>query len=106
MWEVDGENLKMIEGDFGFELPFTFNDIIISPQDNIKLEIKKEKDADPILTFDFSDIQNNEIKLVLTKVDSEKLNVGNYLYTIDWYQGESFLGNIVNGALFKVVNKA
>lgn len=106
MWEVNGENLKMIEGDFGFELPFTFNDIIISPQDNIKLEIKKEKDADPILTFDFSDIQNNEIKLVLTKADSEKLNVGNYLYVIDWYQGESFLGNIVNGALFKVVNKA
>ena len=45
MWEVNGENVKMIEGDFGFELPFTFNDIVISPQDDIKLEIKKEKDS-------------------------------------------------------------
>lgn len=106
MWEVNGENVKMIEGDFGFELPFTFNDIVISPQDDIKLEIKKEKDDDAILTFIFSDIQNNEIKLLLTKNDSEKLSVGNYLYTIDWYQGESFLGNIINGALFKVANKA
>lgn len=105
MWEVDGENIRMVEGDFGFYLPFTFDDINITAEDIVTLVIKKDKDSEPLLIKSFTDIVDNTVNLILTKEDSEKLVVDNYLYTLDWCNSDAFLGTLINGALFKVIEK-
>ena len=106
MWKVKNVDLQMTEGDWGVELPITFNGITLGAQDSIKLTIKTAKNGEEIVTKDFSDIAGNTINLELDEVDSAKLPVGVYCYLIDWYQAGSFLCNLVESASFKVVDKA
>jgi hypothetical protein len=43
---------------------------------------------------------------MLTEEESALFRVGDYVYSIDWYQDGSFMGNLIKCAAFKVVEKA
>ena len=109
MWALlteDGANISMVEGDYGIVLPIYVNGIEIDPSDSIKLTVKDEKNGTEIFHKDFTGITDNVIPLSLTSTESGDLSVGKYVYTLDWYNGTTFLCNIVNNAILKVVDKA
>lgn len=106
MWVVNGNNLKMTEGDFGIVLPVTVNGITFTANDEIMFTLKRyQNDADPVLTLTFSDIVDNTIEINLTQELSNLLSVGTYVYSLDWYQSGEFMCNIIPSASFKVVDK-
>ena len=105
MFSVKNKDITMIEDDYGFELPITITGTEIASDETIKMtvsdvakEIKIEKA--------FTNIDNNTINFSLTQAESEKLKpTKKYTYSIDWYKGEEFLGNVVNGYEFIVEEK-
>lgn len=106
MWAVSGYSLKMVEGDFGIQLPITIEGTTLTAEDCIKIEIKDKRNGETVLVKDFTNIEDNTFSLELTESESELLAAGFYVYNLDWYQSGEFLGNIITGATFKVVDKA
>ena len=104
MWVAVGQTLQMTEHDFGVELPITIGGVTFTEHDSVLFTLKKA--GETILTRDFSNITHNTVNLSITEAESGSLPVGNYVYTLDWYQDGVFLCNIVPAAAFKVVDKA
>lgn len=106
MWVVNGENLRMAEGDFGIDLPFSFSGIAIGSQDRFKFIFKDTKNGTEILTKDLDPSDDNKIYLFFTQEESSRFPIGSYVYSLDWYQNGMFLCNLILCASFKVVDKA
>lgn len=106
MWNVIGQDLRMVEGDYGLELPITITGPTFGTNDEVKLTIKTARNGDTILEKVFSEISQSTIKLELTEEESRQLPVGSYVYVLDWYQSGAFLCNLIPAASFKVVDKA
>lgn len=106
MWVTSVNTIQMCEGDFGIALPMTITGPTFATSDEIKMAIKDAMNGNTLLEKTFSDIQDNTISIELTSSETEQLPVGNYVYSIDWYQEGHFLCNIVPASNFKVVDKA
>ena len=103
MWKCSGQNIQMTTGDFGIELPITVSGATFASGDNLRLRITKN--GAEVLSKTFADIQENTVALTLTAAESAALDVGDYVWTLDWYQGDVFLCNVIQAAQFKVVPK-
>lgn len=108
---IDEENktLEMVEGDFGLILPIELevdNDETITSDDSFSIKIYKEINGQAIIEKNYSNLQDNTINFQLSKEESERLLVGRYFYDLDWYQGNTFLGNIIAKAYLTVREKA
>ena len=106
MWSNVGYNLKMTEGDFGIALPITITGPTFASADTVKLTVKDRTNGNTILEKDFTNITQNTIALELTSEETALLPVGDYVYTLDWYQLGHFLCNIIPAAMFFVEDKA
>ena len=114
MFKVTGINkLKIImtEGDFGNALPIEFeleNGEEIGAGDSFKFSIYSAINTEPIITKNYtgSDIKESTIEFSLTQEETKLLPVGNYLYDIDWFNGSTFLSNIIEQEHFIVSEKA
>ena len=104
MWNVTGNNLQMVEGDYGVELPMTVSGPTFAAGDELKLTIKNG--GDTLVEKTFSNISQNTINFELTEEESALLTPGTYAYVLDWYDNGVFLCNIIPEAVFKVVDKA
>lgn len=108
MWKTkkNSTDLTMTEGDFGISIPYTVKiGAEIDAQDSVLLTIKTEKNGEPLFTKTFTGIAHNTIDFVFTESESEQLEVGNYLYTMDWYKGTQFYYCIVDNGKLKVEDK-
>lgn len=103
MWASDGYSITMTAGDYGIKLPVMLSNITITSADEFSIRITKGGAA--IVELTFSDIQDNTFDIELTREQSDKLRVGNYLYSLDWYQNGHFMCNIIPTSSFKVVTK-
>ena len=106
MWNVNGQDLKMVEGDWGIQLPVTESGTTLTASDELKLTIKTAINGDTIVSKTFTNIQQNTVNLELTEAESALLPVGSYVYLLDWHQDGAFMCNIIPSAQFKVVEKA
>lgn len=104
MWKADGNNIQMTVGDYGIKLPISVSSITVGQYDEMRFKIANQNAA--VLELTFSNISGNTIDLELTAEQSAKLRVGSYIYSLDWYQNGSFMCNLIERALFKVVAKA
>lgn len=104
MWTVSGTNLSMAEGDWGVELPVTIDGVTFTASDSVKITIKRGSTV--LVEKEYTNISDNTVKLELTEAESSLLLVGNYVYSLDWYQDGVFMCNIIPVGLFKVVDKA
>lgn len=104
MWKVSNNDIQMVEGDFGIELPISVSGTTLTASDELRLTFKRG--AETILEKEYSNIENNTISLSLTEQESALFPVGLYVYSLDWYQDGVFVCNIVPLAVFKVVGKA
>lgn len=106
MWNVNGQNLTMTEGDWGIQLPVTISGTTLTANDELKFTIKTSINGEAIVSKNYSNISENTVNLELTEAESALLPVGTYVYLLDWYQDGAFMCNIIPSALFKVVEKA
>lgn len=106
MWNVNGHELKMCEGDWGIKLPVTISGTTLTASDELKLVIKKSQNGDALITKVYTDISENTVELEFTEAESALLSVGTYYYTLDWYQSGAFMCNIIACATLRVVDKA
>lgn len=105
MWIVKGYDLQMTVGDYGVKLPMTISGVTLGGSDAILFTLKSVHYT-TVLTRTFMNIQDNTVNLILTSAESEDLQVGDYIYTLDWYQSGQFMCNLIDEAAFKVVAKA
>lgn len=105
-WSVHGENLQMVEGDYGLALPIDIVGTTLTEHDSIRMVFKDSMNGSTLLTKEFSEISENSIILSLSESESAIFAVGSYVYSLDWYQDGSFMCNIVTAATFRVVDKA
>ena len=103
MWSSVGQAVQMVEGDYGIELPITISGVTFSEHDSVKLKIARGETV--LIEKVFDNISNNAIALTLTESESELLPVGVYVYSLDWYQDDVFMCNIVQRNGFRVVDK-
>ena len=106
MWEVYKHTLQMVEGDFGLALPFEVTGTTITASDTLRFTFKDKLNGTTILTKEYSDIQHNTAEITFTEEESALFRVGDYVYSLDWYQDGLFMGNLIKCAAFKVVEKA
>ena len=109
MWALlteDGANVSFVEGDYGIILPITVDGIEISPDDTIMVTVKDGKNGTTVVEKGITEITDNVIPLSFTAIESAQLTVGKYVYNLDWYHDSTFLCNILNNAILKVVDKA
>jgi len=106
MWEVYKHTLQMVEGDFGLALPFDVNGTDITANDVLRFTFKDKLNGETLLTKEYTDIQENSAQLMLTEEESALFRVGDYVYSLDWYQDGVFMVNLIKCAAFKVVEKA
>ena len=98
------QNIQMTEGDYGIVLPIIVQGVAFAEHDEAKIKIVRG--ATVLLEKTFGNITNNTISVILTEAESTLLTVGNYQYSLDWYQDGAFMCNIIPRSLFKVVDKA
>ena len=108
MWNANGTEITMCEGDYGLLLPLTVNNATFTAADELRFCIKLLANGETLVekVFTYSDINKNTVNIELTQAESATLNVGTYCWTLDWYQSGVFLCNVVRVAVFKVVDKA
>lgn len=105
MWVVNGQDIKMCEGDYGVALPITITGTTLEAFDEVKFTVKKVVNGSVMLEKTFSNISQNTINLELTETESNHFKVGTYYYALDWYQNGEFMCNIIPIGAFKVVEK-
>ena len=96
--------LSMVEGDFGQPLIMNIVGGTIAQEDVINFFVKNDA-GDIILSKDFTNVVDNKVHFVLTKEESDKLQVGNYVYNLDWFRDGVFMNNIKNNEIFQVKDK-
>ena len=106
MWEVDNKNLRMTEGDYGIALPIVIKGADMGEGDAVLFTIKDKRNGDTVLSKTITTIESNTANLQLTAQDTALLEIGTYLYSLDWYHDGLFMCNIVPQATFRVVDKA
>lgn len=106
MWTASGNEIKMVVGDFGIQLPITINGTTLAQGDELLFTLKKSYNRNTVLTKTFSNISENTINLELTEEESANLVEGAYVYSLDWYQDGVFMCNIIPASVFRVVSKA
>ena len=106
MWAVQGMSLQMAEGDYGIELPVTISGTTLSAADSLKFVFLTEKNKQPILEKEFTNISDNTINLELTEAEAALFAPRMYVYRLDWYQNGQFMCNLISEAMFRVVDKA
>ena len=107
MWNVQGNNLTMAEGDWGIALRTNLTGMTFTENDQVKLVIKTAVNAEPpLIEKTYSDITGNAIDIELTQAESALLPVGSYVYRLDWFQNGVFMCNLIDKAKLKVVDKA
>lgn len=106
MWNVNGNNITMAEGDFGIKLPVTISGATLAAGDSVRLTIKKTQNGAVIVEKDYDTFTENAFDFELTEAETALLAVGSYVYSLDWYQDGNFMCNIIPSAPFKVVDKA
>lgn len=104
-WTITGQNLTMAEGDFGLQVPITFEGGTITANDEIRFILNDTVDGNNILTKSYTNIQNNKIFFEITEEETAKLPVGSYVYGLDWYQNGAFMDNVIPISSFKVIKK-
>lgn len=105
-WEVNGYDIAKTENDYGIELPLELSGMTLGAQDCIKIIFKDKKNGEVILEKDFDNIQHNTVNIVFTEEESALFPVGNYVYSLDWYQDGNFMCNVIGCANLRVVDKA
>lgn len=105
-WTTNDATLRieMTEGDFGIELPLTFEDITFSENDKLNFVIVGN--GVEIISKVYENIQNNAIELVILEEETRLLPVGRYDYRLDWYQNNAFMCNLAPMGVFAVGKKA
>ena len=98
MWNVNGRNISMAEGDYGRALPIRCRGTDLTAADKIKFTFKRSMNGTTIL--------DNLITLTFTEAESALFPFGQYVYSVDWYRNGSFMCNLIPVSLFKVVDKA
>lgn len=104
MWNVNGIQLNMTEGDWGIKLPVTVTGVTFAANDSVKIVIKSGETT--VIEKEYTNITQNTVNLELTESESALLPVGSYVYRLDWYQDGAFMCNIIPISTFKVVDKA
>lgn len=105
-WSVLNNTIKMTESDFGVALPIELTGMEIAASDTVKLTVKNEVNGEPLLEYSYTNITDGKVNLVISESDSAKLPSGTYFYVLDWCKDGSFMYNIIECGLFKVVDKA
>ena len=109
MWALiteDGANVSFVEGDYGIILPINVSGIDIASDDTIKVTVKDSKNGTTVVEKTITGVTDNVIPLSFNATESASLTPGKYVYNLDWYHNSTFLCNIVNCAMLKVVDKA
>lgn len=96
----------MAEGDYGIALPVIVEGATFTASDSLKVTIKNNRNGTAILEKTYSNITNNTIQFELTEAESALLPVGQYAYSLDWFEEGNFLCNIIPIGFLKVVDKA
>lgn len=104
MWTYIGNNIRMIEGDYGIGLPIIIKGAIFDDNDIIRITFKKTANDAPILEKEYTPIYNT-IELKLTEAESALFPVGTYVYALDWYRDSVLLCNITPVAELRVFDK-
>ena len=107
MFKVTDNNIEMTEGDYGIVLPMDLElEGTMSASDKFEITIYEKINTDPIIAKTYEDISDNRIEFSLTKEESNRLKAGSrYYYDLDWYDGETFLNNIIAAKKFKIIEK-
>lgn len=105
MWYVSGYNLQMAEADFGLALPVTVTGAELRANDTLRFTFKTAPNGETVLTKEYTP-QANAAALELTEAESALFSVGEYVYSLDWYQSGVFMCNIIPVGTLKVVDKA
>ena len=104
-WSVIVNNITMVEGDFGVELPITVTGATCTNADVLRLTFKDKMNGTTILEKEYSPA-DGAINLVFTEEESTLFPIGSYVYALDWFQNGEFMYNIISCATLKVVDKA
>lgn len=104
-WSVKNTTLSMAEGDWGVALPITVDEVTLTSSDLLKFIFKDQNNGNVILTKEYTPVENT-VNLSFTEAETALFPVGQYVYSLDWYQSGAFLCNIIPTATLKVVDKA
>ena len=104
-WTVKNTTLSMAEGDWGVALPITVDEVTLTEHDLLKFTFKDQNNGNVILTKEYTPVENTA-NLSFTEAETALFPVGQYVYSLDWYQSGAFLCNIIPTATLKVVDKA
>ena len=105
MWNVNGKNISMAEGDFGVALPGNLIGTTLSAADTIRFTFKSQMNGSAILVKEYTPV-HNLVTREFTAEESALFPVGSYVLSVDWYQNGVFMNNIIPASIFKVVDKA
>ena len=104
-WTVKNTTLSMAEGDWGVALPITVDEVTFTEHDLLRFTFKDQNNGSTLLTKEYTPVENT-VNLTLTEAETALFPVGQYVYSLDWYQAGAFLCNVIPTAAFKVVDKA
>lgn len=104
-WSVKNTTLSMAEGDWGVALPITVDEVTFTENDVLKFTFKDQNNGNTLLIKEYPPVENT-VNLSFTEAETALFPVGQYVYSLDWYQSGAFLCNIIPTATLKVVDKA
>ena len=98
MTKTDGKDITINYGDFGIKTPITITNVLET--DVIKFEIYDV--SNNIIVEKDLPYEDGKWIFELTKEESQKLNIKNYMYSIKQYRDDVLQNTINKNSLFKV----
>ena len=105
-WRSSGNNLQFVEGDWGIAETVKIHGFDVTSADSFRFTFKTKRNGELILEKVYTNLTGNSMDLAFTEAESQLFPVGSYVYSLDWYQNNQFMCNIVECATLKVVDKA
>lgn len=98
MTKIDGKDITINYGDFGIKTPITITNVLET--DTLKFEIYDV--SNNIIVEKDLPYEDGKWIFELTKEESQKLNIQNYMYSIKQYRDDVLQNTINKNSLFKV----
>lgn len=101
MFDVEGLNIKMYEGDFGEKLPINITSGEIIEGDILRFIINTQSHENIIKKE--MEVLNNSFVFSLTKEETSLLKSGSYLWGLKQYRDDLLIDTLTANNEFKVV---
>ena len=101
---VNGTNLSMTRGD-SETITVSLESYVFTDADRVEMTVRKQAQASTVLMHKVAEIIDGEAIIEIKSEDTSAMRFGEYVYDIQWTDGEGSVTTIIKPSKFEVTEE-